>query len=61
MVLTLDFKQTVVKHLQRDPAFGKALLNEAVTLFLNDEPDMSHLFLSDLVNATAGFEWHAAP
>ena len=56
MALTRDFKQTVVERAQRDPAFGKALLDEAATLFLNGEPDTARLILRDLVNATVGFE-----
>lgn len=56
MTLTRDFKQTVVKRVQRDPAFAKALLDEAATLFLSGEPDAARLILRDLVNATVGFE-----
>ena len=56
MALTRDFKQTVVERVQRDPAFDKALLDEAATLFLNGEPDTARLILRDLVNATVGFE-----
>ena len=56
MALTRDFKQTVVERVQHDPAFGKALLDEAATLFLNGEPDTARLILRDLVNATVGFE-----
>src|SRR3954463_13126781 len=56
MALTRDFKQTVVERVQRDPAFAKALLDEAVTLFLNGEADTARLVLRDLVNATVGFE-----
>jgi DNA-binding phage protein len=56
MTLTRDFKQTVVKRVQRDPAFAKALLDEAATLFLSGEPDTARLILRDLVNATVGFE-----
>ena len=56
MALTRDFKQTVVERVQRDPAFGKALLDEAATLFLNGDPDTARLILRDLVNATVGFE-----
>jgi DNA-binding phage protein len=41
---------------KRDPAFAKVLLDEAVTLFLNGEPDAARLVLRDLVNATVGFE-----
>lgn len=56
MALTRDFKRTVVDRVQRDPAFGKKLLDEAATLFLNGEPDTARLILRDLVNATVGFE-----
>lgn len=56
MTLTRDFKQTVVERVQRDPAFAKALLDEAATLFLSGEPDTARLILRDLVNATIGFE-----
>ncbi|MGH7707795.1 MAG: DNA-binding protein, partial [Vulcanimicrobiaceae bacterium] len=35
-------------------------LDEALTLFLNGEPDTARLVLRDLVNATVGFERLAA-
>src|SRR5262245_9205883 len=56
MPLTRDFRRTVVERVRRDPAFAKALLDEAATLFLNGEPHASRLILRDLVNATVGFE-----
>ena len=56
MTLTRDFKQTVANRVARDPAFAKALLDEAATLFLSGEPDVARLVLRDLVNATVGFE-----
>ncbi|MGS0742719.1 helix-turn-helix domain-containing transcriptional regulator [Glaciimonas sp. GG7] len=56
MALTRDFKHTIVERVNRDPAFAKALLDEAATSFLNGEPDVAHLILRDLVNATVGFE-----
>jgi DNA-binding phage protein len=56
MTLTRDFKQTVVERVKRDPAFAKALLDEAATLFLSGEPDTARLILRELVNATVGFE-----
>ena len=56
MALTRDFKQTVVERVEREPAFAKALLDEAATLFLNGEPEPARLILRDLVNATLGFE-----
>jgi DNA-binding phage protein len=52
--------QTVVERVQRDPAFARALLDEAATLFLNGEPRTARLILRDLVNATIGFEALAA-
>lgn len=60
MALTQDFKQTVVERVEREPAFAKALLDEAATLFLNGEPEPARLILRDLVNATLGFEQLAA-
>lgn len=56
MALTRDFKETVVSRVKTDPAFAQALLNEAVTLFLNGEAETAKLVLRDLVNATIGFE-----
>jgi DNA-binding phage protein len=56
MALTRDFKETVLARAQADPEFIKALLDEAVTLFLNGEADTAKLMLRDLVNATLGFE-----
>ena len=56
MALTRDFKDTVIARMQNDPAFAQAMLNEAVTLFFDGEPDTAKLILRDLVNATVGFE-----
>ena len=56
MALTRNFKQTVVERVARDPKFARALLDEAATLFLSDEPETARLILRDLVNATLGFE-----
>jgi DNA-binding phage protein len=56
MALTRDFKQTVVERVERDPQFAQALLDEAATLFLNNETETARLILRDLVNATIGFE-----
>ena len=60
MVLTRHFKETVQARAETDPKFAQALVNEAVTLFLNGEPDTAKLILRDLVNATIGFENLAA-
>jgi DNA-binding phage protein len=40
----------------RDPVFAQALLDEAITLFINGEPETAKLILRDLVNASVGFE-----
>ena len=56
MALTRNFKHTVVERVGRDPAFAKALLDEAATLFLNGEAETARLILRDLVNATLGIE-----
>lgn len=56
MALTRDFKETVATRSQADPAFAQALLDEAVTLFVEGEPDSAKLILRDLVNSTIGFE-----
>ena len=56
MALTRDFKETVAARVQSDPAFAQALLDEAITLFVNGEPESAKLILRDLVNASVGFE-----
>jgi DNA-binding phage protein len=56
MALTRDFKETVNARLQRDSEFAIALLDEAISLFLNGEPETARLILRDIVNATVGFE-----
>ncbi len=56
MALTRDFKETVVARVRADPAYAKALLEEALTLLLKGESDSAKLILRDLVNATIGFE-----
>jgi DNA-binding phage protein len=56
MVLTRDSKETINLRVQRDRAFAIALLDEAISLFLNGEPETARLILRDLVNATIGFE-----
>jgi len=56
MALTRDFKETVAARVRSDPAFAQALLDEAITQFVNGEPGSAKLILRDLVNATVGFE-----
>ena len=56
MAITRDYKDTINERVSREPAFTAALLDEAITLFLNGEPVVARLVLRDLVNATVGFE-----
>jgi DNA-binding phage protein len=56
MSLSRDYKDTINERVINDPEFTAALLDEAITLFLNGEPDVARLLLRDLVNATLGFE-----
>ena len=51
-----DYKETVENRVRQDPAFATALLDEAISLFLNGEPATARVILRDLVNATLGFE-----
>lgn len=43
------------ERVQQDPAFAAALLNEAIELFINGEPETARLILRDL-EPTVGFE-----
>jgi DNA-binding phage protein len=56
MTLTRDFKEIVNARIQSDPTFAAALLDEAISLFLNGEPKTARLILRDLINSTVGFE-----
>jgi DNA-binding phage protein len=56
MTLTRDFKETVNTRIQSDPTFATALFDEAISLFLNGEPETARLILRDLINSTVGFE-----
>jgi DNA-binding phage protein len=55
-----DFSEVLADRIQREPEFARALLGEAIAVFLNGEPDVSRLLLRDLVNGTIGFEGLAA-
>jgi len=56
MCLTRNYSETINSRIQREPAFAQALLDEAVSLFLNGEPETARLILRELINATIGFE-----
>ena len=56
MDITRDYKETIDHRVKSDSEFGGALLDEALSLFLNGESDVARLVLRDLVNSTVGFE-----
>ncbi len=56
MPLTNTVQATIRDRIQSDPEFAIALLDEAISLFLNGESAPIRLLLRDLVNGTIGFE-----
>lgn len=56
MVLTRDYKNTIRERATRYPNFAVSLMNEAVTAFLEGEPEVARVVLRESVNATIGFE-----
>lgn len=44
-----DVRETIQERIQNDAKFATALLDEAITLFLNDESETARLILRDLV------------
>ncbi len=54
--ITVDYKETINDRLKTDAIYSTALLDEAITLFLNGEPDTARLILRELVKSTVGFE-----
>jgi hypothetical protein len=53
MSITRDSSETIVERAKRDSAFAAALLDEAVALFLNGEPDTARIVLRDLASAAS--------
>lgn len=56
VVLTRDFKETVLQRAVSDPEFRVGLLTEAAECLLNNEVAIAKSLLRDYVNATIGFE-----
>ena len=56
MVLTRDFRKTVVRHVQEDPAFRAALVEEAARNIMEGDLETALRQLRDVVNATMGFD-----
>lgn len=51
MVLTRDFKKTVLERAQKDPAFRKGLLEEALNEFLSGNVEVGKELMRDYINA----------
>ncbi len=56
MALTRSFKDLVQSRVERDPAFGAALLREGVDVMLSGDVDGGKAILRDYIKATIGFE-----
>src|SRR5260370_22055891 len=55
MALTKGFRHTIRARVNRDPAFRKALLREAIEHFIAGDVDSGKMVLRDFINATVGF------
>src|SRR5882672_551401 len=60
MALTKNFRETTYARAQRDAAFRRSLLTEAVNAYFGGEEAVGKAVLKDLINATIGFEKLAA-
>ena len=56
MPLTRNFRDTVRARAEREPAFRKALFQEAVQALLQGETDEGRTALRTYINATVGFD-----
>jgi hypothetical protein len=56
MALMVDSAVTVEARIRLDPKFAVALLDEAIAVFLNGEPDVARLLLRDLANRTMVYD-----
>jgi DNA-binding phage protein len=56
MVLTRDYKETVLADIKRDPKFARALYAEAVNSLLEGETEGGLSMLRDLVHAGITFK-----
>lgn len=55
MALTKDFRETIRDRAQREPAFRKPLLREAIGLMLSGDEKTGRASLRNYINATVGF------
>jgi DNA-binding phage protein len=55
MALTRDFRETIRDRAQREPAFRRALLQEAIEQMLAGDIDTGKSMIRNYINATVGF------
>jgi len=55
MALTKSYQETVLKRIREDPAYAKALYNEAIDAILSGEREEGLMMMRDIVNADVGF------
>jgi hypothetical protein len=56
MALTRDFRETIRERARREPAFRRALLQEAVEQMLAGDVDAGKALVRNYINATLGFQ-----
>jgi hypothetical protein len=56
MPLTRDFRETIRERAQEEPAFRRALLQEAIELMLSGDVTTGKALMRNYINATAGFQ-----
>ncbi len=55
MPLTRNFRETIRDRAQREPAFRRALLQEAIEQMLGGDVDTGKSMIRNYINATVGF------
>jgi DNA-binding phage protein len=55
MALTKDFRETIRERAQREPAFRRALLQEAIEQMIAGDVDTAKSMIRNYINATVGF------
>jgi hypothetical protein len=56
MALTKNFRMTVRDRAQHDPVFRRALLQEAINLFLSGDVETGQSVVRNYINTTVGFQ-----
>ena len=56
MAITRNFRETILKRAEKDPAFRREMLIEAVNELLAGDLDAGKIILRDYINATITFE-----